>query len=87
MNDALWFNLFNLSDFQAEDLVSRTLKFSLGSYGVKEILVTIGNNVNILYDGVFLSLNLNDKNPFVFEDRAIFIDDNNDVWLGIKNED
>ncbi len=78
------YKLFNLDEFEATEFVSRTLSVFLGDLGLKSILVTKGNLVSVLYDGVFLSLNLNDKNPFEFEDRAIFLDPDNDVWLGIK---
>jgi hypothetical protein len=49
--------------------------------------VTKGNRISLTYEGIFLTLGMNDDNPFEFEDHAVFIDDNLDVWLGILNED
>lgn len=80
------YKLINLDDFNDLDLTSRKLTVLLGILGEKEILVTKGNMVSILYDDVFLSVNLNDKNPFEFEDYSVFLDINNDIWLGIKVE-
>ncbi len=80
------YKIINLDAFNATGLVSRKLSLFLGTLGLKEILVTRGNLVSILYEGVYLSLNLNDKNPFEFEDHCIFIDPNNDIFLGIKSE-
>lgn len=81
------FKIINLDDFNATGLVSRRVSGLFGELGFKEVLVTKGNMVSILYEGIFLSLNLNDKNPFEFEGHAIFVDPNNDIWLGIANED
>lgn len=75
--------IFNLDDFNALDLVSKTYQVILEDIGQKDVLVTKGVGVSMLYDDVFLPINLNDKNPFEFEDHAVFIDENNDVYLGI----
>lgn len=79
-----WFKIFNLTEFAALSLPSREYKYLLGDYGLKTILVTKGNYTSILIDGVLLSLNMNDKNPFEFEDHAIYLDENNDVHIGFK---
>lgn len=81
------FKIINLDEFNALDLVSRNVSGLFGELGFKEVLVTKGNMVSILYEGVFLSINLNDKNPFEFDGHSIFLDPNNDLWLGIANED
>lgn len=81
------FKIINLDDFNALGLASRNVSGLFGELGFKEVLVTKGNCVSMLYEGVFLSLNLNDKNPFEFDGHAIFVDPNNDLWLGIANED
>ncbi len=81
------FKIINLDEFNATGLVSRKVEGLFGELGLKEVLVTKGNMVSMLYEGIFLSLNLNDKNPFEFEDHAIFVDPDNDLWLGIKSED
>lgn len=80
------YKLFNLAEFEATGLVSRTLDLFLDGIGQKQILITKGNAVSILYEGIFLSLGLGGLNPFVFEGHAVFVDPNGDVWLGIENE-
>ena len=79
------YKIINLDDFDDLELTSRKITATLGVLGQKEILVTKGNLLSFLYNGIFLSVNLNDKNPFEFEGHAIFIDPNNDVWLGIAS--
>lgn len=89
-----WFKVFNLDEFEALDLVSKTYTLILEGLGQKEILVTKGELVSILYEGIFLPVNLNDINPFIKngddEDElayAVYIDSNSDVYLGIEESD
>ena len=78
-----WFKIFNLSEFNSLNLISKTYTMILQDLGEKDILVTKGNRTSILYDGIYLSLDLNLKNPFEFESHAIYKDLSNDVYLGI----
>lgn len=81
-----WFKIFNRTEFNALGLVSRTYTLNLAGIGEKDILVTKGLAVGMLYEGVFLSLELNDKNPFEFDGHAAYVDENEDVYLGIAVE-
>lgn len=82
-----WFYIFTTTDFEALDLVSKTYTLNLDGIGFKDILVTKGNALGITYEGVFLSLEMNDKNPFEFDGHAIYVDDDDQVWLGIEVEE
>lgn len=89
--NATFYKIFNLDEFEALDLVSKTYTLILEGIGQKDILVTKGELVSILYEGIFLPINLNDINPFVkngdTEDElayAVFINEDNDVFLGIE---
>ena len=82
-----WFKIFNEGEFEASNLVSRTYTVNLEDIGQKDILVTKGNLVSMTYEGVMLSLDMNDANPFEFEGLAIYRDENDDVWLGIAVPD
>lgn len=79
-----WFELFNLTEFNNLGLVSRELEVELEGIGPKTIRITKGNYTSIMYDDVFLPINMNDANPFVFEGYAVYVDDNDDVFLGIE---
>lgn len=81
-----WYNIFNLDEFEALDLVSKEYELILEDNGLKTIMVTNGNGVSVLIDDVFLTINLNSRNPFAFEDRAVYLDADNDVWVGIAIE-
>jgi len=79
-----WFKIFNTAEFDALGLVSKTYTLFLDGIGEKDILVTKGNAYGLTYEGVFLSLNLNDLNPFPFDGYGVYVDDNDDVFLGIE---
>lgn len=80
-----WFKIFNRTEFEALGLVSRTYTLNLQGIGQKEILVTKAATLSMVYDDVFLSLDLSD-NPFEFESLAIYQDAVNDVYLGVAVE-
>lgn len=78
-----WFKIFNKTEFEATGLVSRTYKLNLEGLGQKDILVTKGNGLGLTYNNIFLLIELNTLNPFTFEGHAIYIDESNDVFLGV----
>lgn len=80
-----WYTIFNLDDFAADDLVSREFNLLFDELGIKTVLVTRGCTFGILFEGVFLSIGLNDKNPFEFDGYAVFYDEDGNVRLGIAN--
>ena len=80
-----WYRLFNLPEFLATNLCSRTLSLFLqGGPGHKDILITRGNEVSILYEDTFLPIEFAGKNPFAISPYAVFKDENDDIWLGIE---
>ncbi len=81
-----WYLIFNLDEFNALGLVARTYQYNVPGKGVKDFFVTKGNLVSITYEGVMLSLNMNDENPFFFDDMGIAIDPDNNVWIGLDPE-
>lgn len=78
-----WYKIFNLTEFLATGLVSKEYEYFLEGIGLKTALVTQGNYTSISIDDTFLSLNMNDKTPFKFNNRAIYKDENNDVYYGV----
>ncbi len=79
-----WYKIFNLTEFEALGLVSKNYTLDFEDLGQKEILVTKGNLVSILYADVFLPIGLSDENPVERDDHAVYLDDTTqDVYLGI----
>jgi hypothetical protein len=82
-----WYNLFSLTEFLAEGLVSRTLHVNLEGVGQRDILVTKGNQVSLIYEDVILPINFQNQNPYSRAGEkstyAVYQDSNNDIWLGI----
>lgn len=79
-----WYKLFNLEDFEATELASRELIVSLEGIGRTSVLISFGNTISITYNETFLPLNLPNRNPYIEEGYASYIDENEDVWLGIE---
>lgn len=82
-----WYNVINKDEFIALDIPQKTVEVILEGIGLREILVTKGIEISLLYDDVFLTVNLNGNNPFSFDGHAVYIDANNDIWLGIEAEE
>lgn len=78
-----WYILFNKAEFIASGLVSFEGEVNIEGVGIKKFLATQGNLVSIVYDDVLLSIDLNQKNPFRLDDKAIWQDSNNNLWLGL----
>ncbi len=81
-----WYFVFNLDEFIATGLVSKSVQLKFPSTGLETILITQGNLVSILFRDVFLSLDLNDKNPFEFDGFAVATNDDGDICIGIPSE-
>ena len=81
-----WYEIFNKTTFVALGLVSKNYSLNLEGIGQKNILVLKGNTIGIVYNDVFLSLETNNENPFVFDDIAVYIDENDDVFIGFPDE-
>lgn len=83
-----WYKIFNLAEFMALNLVSRSLTVVLEGAGEKDILIVRGNTVSIVFEDVFLPIEFEDDNPFVREgdekSYAVYKDESGDVWLGIE---
>lgn len=82
-----WYNLFSLTEFLAQGLISRTLHVNLDGIGQKDILVTRGNEISLIYEDVILPINFRDQNPYnragSEKTYAVYQDSNNNIWLGI----
>ena len=78
-----WFKIFNVDDFLALDLVSKTYTLELEDIGLREIMVTHGETVAMTYEDVFLPLELLSSNPFIMDGFAAYVKENGDAYLGI----
>lgn len=82
-----WYRLFNRADFLATGLPSYEVQVELVGIGIRNILITQGIATSITVDDTMLTIDLNDRNPFRYGSRAVFIDENDDVWLGVERAD
>lgn len=82
-----WYFVINQAEFLASGLVSKEIQTFLVGIGLKTILVTRGNYVSIVVDDVMLSIGIgtSDANPFVFEDKAVLLNDEGDIFYGVPD--
>lgn len=81
-----WYKIINRAEFLAAELVSKEVELILEGIGQRTILVTKGNLVSIVYEGVMLSIGLTEANPFAFDGHAVYLDADDNIWLGIEVE-
>jgi hypothetical protein len=82
--DFNFYKIINKTEFEAESLKSREVTVILEGLGQKAVLVTRVMLFSLIYDGVILPVNLDGAaNPFEFGGYAAYIDDADDVWLGV----
>lgn len=86
MNDYDWYLIINRAEFLATGLISRELEMTLEGVGNTTFLVTAGNVLSITEGEVMLSVGAAGDNPFYFQDRAIFLDENENVYWGVIKE-
>lgn len=79
-----WYLICNRAEFEALNLYSKTYVLDLESLGQKSILVTKGNILSIIYNGILLPVQLNSKNPFQFEGLAVYEAESGNIYLGIE---
>jgi hypothetical protein len=82
-----WYQICNVTEFQEMELPSQEFELNLEGLGLKSILVTRGNAIGVVFQDIYLHANINDRNPYEFEDHAVYIDGDNNLWVGILNED
>ncbi len=79
-----FYKIINKAEFEAEGLKSREVTVILEGLGQKTVLVTKQMLFCLVYDGAILPVNLDGAdNPFEFEGYAAYIDDADDVYLGV----
>lgn len=80
-----WYPIFNLDDFNALGLVSRTYTFDLIGQGIQNILACKSDaGVSVLYKDTFLPVDFEGYNPYKRSPYALKKDDSNMIWVGVE---
>ncbi len=83
---ASWYKIFNLPEFLATGILSRTLVLEIETLGPQTFEVFKGNYVSVLYADAFLPIDFLEQNPYAQGSYAIYKDDADDVWIGIEDD-
>jgi hypothetical protein len=81
-----WFKVYNLQDFIDTGLVSREIDLDLPTLGLTTVMLTKGIGYGLRYEDYFLPIQLNDKNPYIIDNILIYLDPDDDIWLGLLSE-
>jgi hypothetical protein len=85
-----WFNIFNKTDFDALNLISKDLTLNLESIGPETFIITKGFETSVVFRDVILPIQFFGKNPTIREGElanyAVYKDTNEDVWVGIEDK-
>lgn len=81
------YKIYNVNDFLAMDIPSFMFQLTLEDVGTETFMLAKGNLVSLLYKDVFLPIGLNNQNPYFFDGVCVYLDSNDDIWLGIKKEE
>lgn len=86
-----WWKVFNLTEFQALALVSKSYTLSLEDIGEEDFLVTKSNFTSVIFRDVMLPISLSGSNPTVKEGDdgtyAVYLKpETQDVYIGIEVE-
>ncbi|MGB2579402.1 hypothetical protein AAIR98_001321 [Elusimicrobium simillimum] len=83
-----YYNLFNLTDFDALSVPYITRTFELEGQGSVEVRLSRGLTYSLYVNGYMLTPGLNDRNPFVSFDQkmAAYIDEDKNIWLGFYED-
>lgn len=81
-----WYRIFNADEFLDLDLVEKTYVVNLEGVGEVSVRACIGSGLAIVYDDVFLPLDLDLGNPVSMDGYAAYRKENGDVYLGIEVE-
>lgn len=79
-----WFKVFNKEEFEAKDVPSENVTMIFEGKGQKSFMITKGDSVSIVIDGVMLPVKFANKNPWSDSGFAVFLDDAQDVYLGFE---
>lgn len=80
-----WFFLANQADFLATGLTSFEGEVVMNGV-IEKVLFTRGDYTSIFFKDTFLSIGMNNRNPFRIGEYAVFLDASDDIWLGVYNE-
>jgi hypothetical protein len=82
-----WFKIFNYDEFESSGLVSEEVTLLLQGKGYIDFLISRGNEISVMYDGVLMPVVFSSKNPYIRAPYAVYRDEDGWVWLGFEVEE
>lgn len=77
-----WYNVGNKDEFLNKGIQQEEKTLDLEDLGEVSVVFLAGFTFSIIFNGEFLTPNLNGRNPFYRNETTSYIDENGDVWVG-----
>ena len=81
-----WYKIISIEDFEKNGTPSMDISADTQERGRLDISVYKGVFYALVYDGVYLPVGLNGRNPFIKNGYAAY-SDGSYLWIGFLNED
>ncbi len=80
------YNIYNLNDFDKLSVPQVYGSANLEDLGNMPYCITKGQYYGVIFNGEYLVPELNGQNPYVGKHSAVFIDEDRNLWVGVKDE-
>ena len=81
-----YWKVYTVKEFEVQNVPQVTITRDLDTLGTVEISFFQGFNLSVLFQGVILTPNLNDRNPFDKNGVAAYTDEKGQILVGKENE-
>lgn len=83
-NNLTWYQLFHTDELVYLPYIERS--FELENYGMGTVRFCKGNLYSLVFNGRYLPCKLNNRNPYITDDRkyGAYLAKDGSVWLGVQ---
>lgn len=81
-----WFNVGNKTELEANQVSEQSVSLFFDGIGPKTVYFFLGNEFNVMIDGVFMMIGERGEEVTVRDDRALWLDPlTENLWVGIED--
>uniref|UniRef100_A0AAU8B1K9 Uncharacterized protein n=1 Tax=Dulem virus 29 TaxID=3145747 RepID=A0AAU8B1K9_9CAUD len=80
------YKIYNLEEFDKLSVPQIYVNPNLEGIGEVEICIFKGMYYGVVFNGEVLTPGVNGQNPYVGKNGAAYIDNENNLWVGVKDE-
>jgi len=81
-----WYPIITITDFKKNDTPSMDISIETAEYGILEIRIVKSNFYALVYNDIYLPIELNEQNPYQRDNLKAY-SDGNTLWIGFIEAD